>query len=281
MRRAVTSVLEQTWSASKIVIVDDGSTQDLLEIRKWAEDHGCQWNTLSENKGPAAARNFGVGQSNADWIAFLDSDDVWLPDKLKSQSDWHRQNPDTRISQVRETWIREGKAIGKPAHWEPGEGDVFEAACQRCVIGPSCVMIRRDLWDLSGGFDPRFRVCEDFELWLRICRNEAVGLVPGEAQVEKHGGHSDQLSMQVPAMDRYRILALLKLISGGELSLDQNEIAIGAVREKAKIIANGAAKRGMDRREELYSNLAAMDLAGLSEEPNPVVSALWDEVAGD
>ena len=278
LQRAIQSVLEQELAASRVIIVDDASTIDLSKVREWAIEAGCRWKRLGRNVGPAEARNRGVDEGESRWIAFLDSDDTWSRGKLRLQAEWIAGNPESRISQVRERWIREGRELKKPSHWEPREGDLFEQSCQRCSIGSSCVAIRRDLWVETGGFDARYRVCEDYQLWLRITKSEPVGLVPGLPQVDKHGGHADQLSSLVPAMDRFRVLALLELLAESGLSLEQRATACSVVKEKARILAEGAAKRGMIRRAELYAMIDTLDLGGVASSLRAVASTLWGEV---
>ncbi len=208
--RAVNSVLAQTYDSFSLVVVDDGSSCDLSEVEQLVRDSGHQWLRLPVNRGVAAARNEGVKLSSAKWISFLDSDDEWAPQKLEAQWNWHRENPAVSISQVSEDWYRNGALFSKPEHLRQRGGDLFEASCQRCAIGPSCVMMNREIWDQSGGFDERFRVCEDYALWLRIASGNHVGLIPGESLVKKHGGHQDQLSVETPLLERYRLLALLE-----------------------------------------------------------------------
>lgn len=278
LKRAIQSVLEQELAASRIIIVDDASTIDLSEVKEWAMEAGCCWKRLGRNVGPAEARNRGVDEGESRWIAFLDSDDTWSRGKLSLQAEWIAGNPESRIFQVRERWIREGREVKKPSHWEPREGDLFEQSCQRCSIGPSCVAIRRDLWAETGGFDARYRVCEDYQLWLRITKSEPVGLVPGLPQVDKYGGHEDQLSSLVPAMDRFRVLALLELLAESGLSLEQRSTACSVVKEKARILADGAAKRGMLQRAELYATIDTLDLGGVALSLRALVSSLWAEV---
>ncbi|MCK5920937.1 MAG: hypothetical protein KAG66_08345, partial [Methylococcales bacterium] len=161
-----------------------------------------------------------------------------------------------RISQVKERWIRNDREVKRPKHWEQKEGDLFAESVERCSIGPSCVMIRRDLWEESGGFNGFYRACEDYVLWLRICRGESIGLVPGELLSIKHAGHDDQLSDTIPALDRYRVLALLELLTLGGLSDIQHSQVLNGISAKSKILAKGAKKRSKDREEIFYRMIA-------------------------
>lgn len=277
LMKAVESVLSQSYTAFSLNIVDDASGEDLSLVRSRVEGSGHHWFGRDRNGGPAAARNDGAAAVDSKWIAFLDSDDEWLPDKLERQMQWHRENPDSRISQVHEGWFRHGDRVKKPNHWKQCGGELFAESVERCAIGPSCVMLRRDLWDESGGFDERYRVCEDYELWLRIACREEVGLVPGGELVRKHGGHSDQLSTAVPALDRYRVAALAEILAGGTLSEEQERLVEHGIRSKAAVLAAGAEKRGSHERAAYYRELAAGDLTGLSVGPNPVEFAHWTE----
>ncbi|MDF1816225.1 MAG: glycosyltransferase family A protein [Verrucomicrobiales bacterium] len=245
LKRAVTSVLQQRYRDFSLVVVDDASTEDIGECEALVRENGHDWLRLSANVGPALARNKGAEGRVFQWVAFLDSDDIWLPDKLESQIAWCADNPAFRISQVRESWFRNGESFAKPPHLEQTGGDIFRDCVERCAIGPSCVMIRHDLWQESGGFDARFRVCEDYELWLRVASRDAVGLVEGPALVEKYGGHDDQLSVLVPALDRFRFAALALFLNRAQgLSPQNRDVVHSGLTKRAKILAKGAARRG-------------------------------------
>ncbi len=275
--RAIASLERQTHLPSEWIVVDDGSEIESTPLRSRIEEAGGRFLALPKNRGVAAARNTGVAASSADWIAFLDSDDEWHPRKLETQLTWQSQHPGTRISQVHEQWVRNSKPIRKPSAWEQRGGELFELALRQCVIGPSCVMMRRDLWDEHGGFEERFRVCEDYELWLRITRKEQIGLVEGGPLVTKHGGHRDQLSSTTPALDRFRILALLKLLGEGDLLEIERSLVIAMIREKAEIVAQGAEKRENSPRAALYRSLSRADLTGYRGGSDSLGSDLWTE----
>lgn len=255
LKEAIKSVLNQTFTDYSLAVVDDASTEDLGDCRNLVVDSGHHWIESQTNQGPAATRNEGAAAVPGDWVTFLDSDDTWHPEKLARQFSWHEQNPDCRISQVIENWVRNGARFSKPTHLQQPEGHIFAECVDRCAIGPSCVMIRRDLWDDSGGFDPWFRVCEDYELWLRIAVKEKVGLVNGEALVEKHGGHSDQLSTSVPALDRFRLVALAMFLNHPKCCKTNRELVIKAIEQKAKILAKGAARRDRSEWETFFNEL--------------------------
>ena len=243
LERAIRSVLGQSRTGCELIVVDDASAEDLAPARRLVEEAGHRWLALPGNLGPAGARNAGADAARGDWVAFLDSDDVWLPRKLERQIDWHRRHPGIRVSQCEESWFRNGRPVRKPADWRQlPTGRIFDACLRRCLIGPSCVMMETSLFRDLGGFDVSYPVCEDYELWLRLTLRETVGRVDGGPLVEKHAGQPDQLSVTTPAMDRFRVRALQKLLETGNLGPDEVRAVHLAIAEKAEILARGAAR---------------------------------------
>lgn len=159
------------------------------------------------NMGVSAARNNGVMMAESEWIAFLDSDDTWERDKLQKQVAFHRKNPTSKISFTDETWIRDGLHVKVPKKFTKGWGDLYERSLEQCIIAPSSVMMKRTLFNVMDGFDESLEVCEDYDLWLRIMKEQEFGLI-NEPLINKYGGHEDQLSMKHWGMDRFRIKAL-------------------------------------------------------------------------
>ncbi|MDQ7032067.1 MAG: glycosyltransferase family A protein [Desulfonauticus sp.] len=206
--QAIESVLKQTYTCLELIVVDDGSTDRTWQIVKHFSDKRIKY-FYQENKGVAWARNWGVKVSRGEFIAFLDSDDFWLPQKLEKQLRF-LQETDFLLVQCLEKWFRRGKFVNqKRKHLMPA-GWFWEKALEMCLIGPSCVLLKRQVLDKVGVFDETFPACEDYELWLRVLLDYPVGLVP-EALVVKRGGHGDQLSRSILGLDLYRIYALLKI----------------------------------------------------------------------
>ena len=270
LRRAVESVLAQTFQGFELVVVDDASQEDLSEVKSLVEGAGHRWLRLGKNVGPAAARNMGAVAAAGDavWLSFLDSDDVWAVDKLERQLLWHSENPRFRISQCEETWVRNGQPFKKKKSQQQPEGWVFEDCVKACCISPSCVMLSMDLWQDLGGFDERYRVCEDYELWLRASLQHQVGLVRGGsgALVTRHGGHGDQLSFAVAAMDRFRVMALLDLRANRSVSFKLVNIIEGRVLRWAQILCQGAEKRGKVSDVKTYQRAVKGEWKEMAEE---------------
>jgi glycosyltransferase involved in cell wall biosynthesis len=251
---AVESVLAQTDADLECIVVDDGSTDDTPE-RLDAIDDARLRIERQPRRGVAAARNRGVALASSPWIAFLDSDDLWEPQKMERQRAHMAAHRDLRISQTDEIWIRRGVRVNpKNKHRKRG-GDLFERSLAMCVISPSAVMLSRELWNDLGGFDESFPACEDYDLWLRIASREPVGYLD-EPLVIKYGGHADQLSRTVPVLDRWRIRAIDKLLASGHLDERQWRAAVAELERKCRIVALGCRKRGKHDEAERVLELA-------------------------
>lgn len=260
VREAVISVAAQSGVDYELVVVDDGSTDGTAASLR-AEFGGLVRLVETPNRGVAAARNAGVAASGGDWVAFLDSDDLWLPQKLAAQVDFLSSHRELRICQTEETWIRDGVRVNPCAHHRKPAGDIFVASLRLCLVSPSAVLLHRGLFDRIGGFDPSLPACEDYDLWLRIARTEPVGLVE-RPLVVKRGGHRDQLSRRFWGMDRFRVAALSRLLANGDLTDAQRGAARDVLKEKCAILSHGAARRGrLDEAERYAAIAAAFDLS--------------------
>jgi len=251
--RAVASVFYQTFTDYEILVVDDGSVDPTPEVLMQFRSR-IEWITHSKNLGVSAARNTGIRRSRSPLIAFLDSDDYWLPDKLAAQVSFFSEHPEAAAAQTEELWIRRGARVNPmKKHFKPS-GDIFEPSLKLCVVSPSAVVVKRSLLEEVGLFDEEFPVCEDYDLWLRISWKYPIWLIP-EPLVIKEGGAPDQLSRSVVGMDRYRIKAIARLIGSGCLSVRQTEAALKVLNFKCRVYGNGCIKRGKTEEGEYYLNL--------------------------
>ncbi len=251
---AVESVLAQTYNDFELIVVDDGSTESLEKIETFIHEKGHFFICSEENRGVSAARNMGVSHAKNKWLAFLDSDDQWLPKKLETQMDFLEQNREIKICQTAEIWYRKGVRVNPKKYHLLTSGETsFQHSLRRCAVSPSSVIIDRKLFLSMGGFDERLIVCEDYELWLRITAKYPVGLI-NEKLIIKFGGHADQLSRSQPAMDRFRLFALVNLIIEYDLTHDQMYQAFKEIVFKSEILYKGAIKRG-NPTADLYSTI--------------------------
>ena len=257
VREAVESVLAQRGCEIEVLVVDDGSTDGTDDAL--ADFQGRIRYAKVPHRGVSAARNAGAAVARGRWLAFLDSDDLWMRDKLRAQLAFHAAEPKVLLSQTQEIWIRDGVRVNPCRHHAKPSGDVFVPSLERCLISPSAVMIRRDLFLDSGGFAEDLPVCEDYDLWLRLSCRQRVGLIDRDLVV-KRGGHPDQLSRQYWGMDRFRVIAIDRLLSAQVLDGRRRAAAQRVLRDKCRILAQGAARRGREEEARSFLDLAERHL---------------------
>jgi glycosyltransferase involved in cell wall biosynthesis len=251
---AVESVLRQEHLQPRVIVVDDGS-HDGTHLRLQPYLSRISY-VYQPNSGVSSARNAGIRLARGEWIAFLDSDDLWLPHKLVRQMEFLERNPALSICQTEEIWMRDGRRWNPRKYHRKPSGHCFPSLLDRCMVSPSAVMLRRELLDQVGGFDESLPACEDYDLWLRIGCRFPIGLVP-EALVIKRGGHADQLSATTEALDQYRIQALVKLLQSASLDPEQRRLTLATLQSKCRVYGQGCRKRG--RSEEAAAILALAD----------------------
>jgi glycosyltransferase involved in cell wall biosynthesis len=239
--RSLNSVFKQTFSDWELIVVDDGSTDGTDEMV--LRDYSSVRLHRQENKGVSSARNAGVALASGEWIAFLDSDDAWFPEKLERQLSSLATEHELRLSHTDEIWIRNGRRVNQPKEYAKSGGHLYRRCLRLCCICPSSVLIRKDFFEELGGFDEAFPACEDYDLWLRITAREPVHYLD-QALVRKYGGHEDQLSTTVWGLDRYRIRALEKILSEEILSIKDQILTKEILIKKLRILIVGARKRG-------------------------------------
>lgn len=252
LKEAIDSVLAQDYKDFELIVVDDGSTDNTSQI---LDSYDQDLIVLRQsNKGVSAARNRGIAAACGRLIAFLDSDDLWLPRKLSSQVDFFNSNPAAVINQTEEIWIRNGVRVNPKNRHHKFSGMIFERSLGLCLVSPSAVMIKKNLFSKVGGFDESLPACEDYDLWLRISCQYPVHLIDTPL-IMKRGGHADQLS-KAPGLDKFRIQALKKIIESGHLEPDLYRAAVRTLQEKCAIFAAGCRKRGKDAEARYYNELA-------------------------
>ncbi|MBU0972784.1 MAG: glycosyltransferase [Proteobacteria bacterium] len=258
LKNAIDSVLAQDYGPIEIIVIDDGSTDNTREV---LEGYGNKIQVLAQtNKGVSAARNLGIKRSCGEFVALLDSDDAWKPDKISCQVDFFEQNPEALICQTEEIWIRNGKRVNPKRKHKKVSGMIFEPSLHLCLVSPSAVMMRRQLFELKGYFNETFPVCEDYDLWLRILADYPIFLVDRPCTI-KYGGHGDQLS-SFHSQDKYRIISMVHLIQGKKLSREYERMTARVLEEKCRIYGNGCLKRRKNEEGRYYLELADRVLEG-------------------
>jgi glycosyltransferase involved in cell wall biosynthesis len=196
LREAVASVRAQTMPLWELIVVDDGSTDgtgdwvtglDDARIRLLAMDH-CGYPSKLRNRGIAAAR--------AEWIAFLDSDDLWVSDKLERQLGLHRDRQQLRWSCTRFEFI-DAAGAGIPGAsfkaWRERRGLVRALLLNEAMLALPSVLMARSLLSELHGFDEHFQFVEDHELWFRACRRADCGIVDLPLlKIRRHAGSSSR-----------------------------------------------------------------------------------------
>jgi glycosyltransferase involved in cell wall biosynthesis len=242
LKEAIDSVLTQDFDDFELIVVDDGSTDDTPELlRSYANI--CV--VRQDRRGVSAARNAGVRRASGEFLAFLDSDDLWLAEKLSAQIAFFKTHPRAVICQTEEIWIRRGVRVNPRRRHRKYSGMIFERSVELCLVSPSAVMLERSLLDKVGRFDESLPACEDYDLWLRIACRFPIHLITTPLVI-KRGGHPDQLS-RVPGLERFRIYALKKVLENppeGGLTQSQRMAAVEALSNKCAIYARGCLKRG-------------------------------------
>lgn len=253
--RAVQSVFDQTFQDWELIVVDDGSQDGSCKALSPFQGRRFRY-VYQKHRGVSAARNLGIRLARFDWIAFLDSDDYWLPRKLQRQLERLEECPHYRIIYTGEIWMRRGTRVNPKRIHQKHSGWIYHRCLPLCIISPSSVLLHRQLLRQNGMFDEGFPVCEDYELWLRISARHPV-LFLNESLIVKTGGHSDQLSRSTWGMDRYRIRALEKTYQSGILTPQQRTWTAREIVRKALILLQGFRKRGKHAQAEEYRQAAA------------------------
>jgi len=239
--RALDSALNQTYQPSEIIVVDNGSSDGTTKLLR--ERYPSIRLLIEKKLGVSAARNKGIRHSKFQWIALLDSDDAWDKTKLEKQKNALASSLEHfRLVHTDEIWIRNGNKFNQMKKHQKFGGDIFNNCLSLCCISPSSVLINKNIFKEVGYFDESLPVCEDYDLWLKICSQEKI-LFINQKLTLKYGGHKDQLSKTYWGMDRFRIKSLENLILNYKLKPDQKINAIKTIVKKLKIIVNGAYKR--------------------------------------
>ncbi len=192
--RAIESVLTQTYQDLEIIVVDDGSTDNTHEVIRRLHDPRLRYIRHDGNRGGSAARNTGIEASTGEYIAFLDSDDEWLPQKLEKQV-YLLQRSDSSVGAVYSGFVvinehGERTNISIPKYRGAILKDLFSVNSVGTV---STVMIRRECVSQVGAFDSAMVSCQDWDMWIRLAKHYKFDFVP-EVLVYYHFGHNGQIT---------------------------------------------------------------------------------------
>jgi len=179
LRRAIDSVLGQTFQDFEILVIDDGSTDHTAASVAEVTDPRIRLLRHERNRGGSAARNSGIRASSAPYVAFLDSDDAWLPTKLQRQLEVFERSKNEHLALVYTgaEWVFPDGRVRW--HIPSRELDLTRALLTENVVGETSVgMVRRNALEAIGGFDESLPSCQDMDLWLRISEQFEANVVP-------------------------------------------------------------------------------------------------------
>lgn len=240
LAQALESVVRQTEPPAEIIVADDGSRRPPEAV---CRRFGARLLTTAHTGKPGAVRNRGAEAAGTRWVAFLDSDDLWLPDKLRNQRLLLESHPDITLCHTKEIWQRGTQIVSQKKQKHRHEGDLFEDALKKCIIGPSTVLLDKTVFDSLGGFDETLEIAEDYEFWLRWTARFPV-VYCAEPSVIKRAGGWPQLSEKYGQIEIFRIEALLRILDKNVLDSRHRAEALREVERKIGIYCHGCRKRG-------------------------------------
>jgi glycosyltransferase involved in cell wall biosynthesis len=194
----ILSALEQSLADREIIVVDDGSTDETSEVLRTFEDKVIY--IRQANSGPAKARNTGIRMARGKYIAFLDSDDIWLPEKLELQCQALQQNHSQGLVFTDVMWFSNGQVIVPSLRekYQLHTGNVFEKLLFDNWIATSSVVVKKECLEEVGGFDedPQIMFVEDWNLWIRLAKKFPFGMV--DKVLVKRRYHPNRLGLVNP-----------------------------------------------------------------------------------
>lgn len=228
--RAVDSVLNQTYQDYEIIIVDDGSDQRTKEmLSPYMEQFPSICYIYQDNKGPAAARNRGIAASSGEYIAFLDHDDIWLPNKLEVQMKLFRDQPNVGLVYCRFKYLYEDSGIIEADRRECCSGKVLERFLRENYIPTtSLVIVRSECFSKCGGLDESLRIVDDYEFYIRIARHYEVAY--SDEYLVLWRRHADSMSSAAMEMTENAIRMRRKLLLSDSLTYRQKRIVRDALK---------------------------------------------------
>lgn len=241
LKEAVDSALAQTYRAVEVVVVDDGSTDGTKKILEpYIKDKKIEY-VYQPNKGLAGARNTGIRAARGAYVALLDADDIFLPEKIGSQVARMEENPACDISYTDLYHFEDGEPdeLKKLRYTYYSGKDVLPNLLKKSFIAPSAVMIRASTFARFGYFDEEIRqYAEDYDYWLRVAsRGGEICFVPAagvKMRVRTHGniqGMENQPKMKIAA------LRVLERLRDGMSPEERRKYSLDAAVRKSKIKA--------------------------------------------
>jgi glycosyltransferase involved in cell wall biosynthesis len=269
LEEAIRSVLDQDYfsrsrknDSFELWIIDDGSTD---QTEKIGRSYGGEVKYFFQHhRGVSAARNQGIHLSSGEYIAFLDSDDLWMPNKIRAQMSFMNAYPKAMVNYTEEVWVRNGIMVNPRKKHRKYSGWIFDKVLPLCLLSLSSAIFKREVFDVIGVFDESLPACEDYDLGIRLAHRFPIHLIDSSLII-KRGGHADQLSRQFWGMDRFRIQALEKALTL-DLDPDQERLVKKELVKKCEVLIQGFRKRNKSEEEQKYLALV-QKYQGNKEQP--------------
>ena len=206
---AIESILLQTYNSYEIIVIDDGSTDNTKEILHPFMQR-IRYIGLEENKGLPTTRNIGIQSARGEYIAFIDADDLWLPEKLETVVTYFDDHPEVSMVYSRHLNIDEhGHISGESAKKSLPSGNVFiRLFSEQNFILTSTAVVQKKVFETTGMFDESFYNCQDWDMWLRISFYFKVAGINKLLVKYRHNPHS--LSKNRDNVLRYQKLVIDK-----------------------------------------------------------------------
>lgn len=248
--RAINSVLNQTYRDFELIVVDDASADNTIEVVKQFQekDDRIKYLKHSEHKGGSGARNTGIKASAGEYIGLLDDDDEWLPGKLEKQMN-KLENSSLKVGVVYSGFFyvseKNGKIVSEVIPLLRGE--VYANLLKSCILGSPTPLIKKKCFQKVGFFDETLPSCQDWDMWIRLSKYYDFDFVPDI--LAKHHVHGGQISVDLNA----KIVAREKLIEKYLVDLSKNSQAFSAVLKRLGILYFLAGNQGKGRKYFLKS----------------------------
>lgn len=233
IKDALESVFMQKYPAAEVIVCDDGSPCSISSsIKPYLSK--IVYIRSESNRGVSAARNMGIKAAKGDYVAFLDSDDLWLPDKLALQIS-RMEEGGFSLSHTNEHWYKRGKWLNQGAKHKRYGGYIFSKVLDMCRVSPSSLIIRKGV----GFFDESLRVCEDYEFILRMSLQYDIHYLDKKLLI-KRAITEDQLSGSIKHIESVRlgILERFALLQRDMIS-DENKSALQKEISRKRTITGG------------------------------------------
>lgn len=258
LSEVIQSVLDQDYFQNcpndpcfEFFVIDDGSTDETKNVVR--SFGGKVEYHFQQHQGVSAARNQGLHLASGNFIAFLDSDDLWMANKMRAQMSFMEAYPKTKVCYTEEVWMRNGVFVNPKKRHKKYSGWIFEKVLPLCLLSLSSALFKREVFEVVGSFDESMPACEDYDLGIRLAHKFPIHLIDLPLIV-KRGGHADQLSGQYWGMDRFRVYALEKALEL-DLSPEQEWLVRRELVKKCRILILGFRKRNKLQEEQKYLSL--------------------------